>query len=41
MTDTGGLNPNVLDTLAEALFQRGDLEASVQAIDAAIAKVKS
>ncbi|MCR9094125.1 MAG: rhomboid family intramembrane serine protease [bacterium] len=35
--DTAGLNPSVLDTLAEALFQRGDLEASLFTIDAAIA----
>lgn len=37
VNDTAGLNPSVLDTLAEALFQRGDVEASIYAIDAAIA----
>ncbi|MGB0618974.1 MAG: rhomboid family intramembrane serine protease [Myxococcota bacterium] len=37
--DTGGLNPHLLDTLAESLFQRGDVEASIYAIDAAIALV--
>jgi len=37
VNDTAGLNPSVLDTLAEALFQRGDAEASLYAIDAAIA----
>ncbi|CAM9336706.1 unnamed protein product, partial [Discosporangium mesarthrocarpum] len=36
VNDTAGLNPSVLDTLAEALFQRGDVEASIYAIDAAI-----
>lgn len=36
VNDTAGLNPSVLDTLAEALFQRGDVEASLYTIDAAI-----
>ena len=33
------MNPHLLDTLAESLFQRGDVEASIYAIDAAIALV--
>ncbi|MEM9174109.1 MAG: rhomboid family intramembrane serine protease [Myxococcota bacterium] len=42
VNDTGGLNPGVLDTLAEARFQRGapgDLEAALFTIDAAISLV--
>jgi len=37
VNDTAGLNPNVLDTLAEALFQRGRADEAVYTIDAAIA----